>query len=226
MRIEDSDTLHLTAVIVDRIGYVASPWCPEDSNTIIWGSLLAHVCQLLCEAGPGATEVPEFEFARIVTCLMLDFNREHVNRWKDDEVQAIEDEIVEGLLEIAAKEPDIHVPDWVRDRGHRLLGDAAVQKSDRSSQGRIMFIHTAGYNLVKAIRLARSTNGFFAMTPLMTEIGDVICVVEKCRIPMLLRQQDDHFVIVGSCYVQGLMDGEAAVMLEKGDAFVQRLRIR
>ena len=63
------------------------------------------------------------------------------------------------------------------------------------------------------------------MTSLVTKIGGTICVAENCGALVLLRQRGDHFVIVGSCYVQDLMDGEAAATLEKGDDFVQRLRV-
>jgi hypothetical protein len=65
----------------------------------------------------------------------------------------------------------------------------------------------------------------FVMAPSITEIGDLGCVVEDCGATLLIRQQDGHHCIVGSCFVAGLMYGEAAGMLEKEEAFVWDLEI-
>jgi hypothetical protein len=44
------------------------------------------------------------------------------------------------------------------------------------------------------------------------EVGDTVCVVRMCDIPLLLRQASEgsgKYNLVGECYVHGIMDGEA-----------------
>lgn len=38
--------------------------------------------------------------------------------------------------------------------------------------------------------------------------GDMICVFPGCQVPLLIRK-GDHHLLVGECFVWGLMDGEA-----------------
>ncbi|PVH86507.1 HET-domain-containing protein [Cadophora sp. DSE1049] len=50
----------------------------------------------------------------------------------------------------------------------------------------------------------------FAWVPHLAESGDKICIVQGSRIPYVLRQQPDgRFVLVGECWIQGFMEGEA-----------------
>jgi hypothetical protein len=34
---------------------------------------------------------------------------------------------------------------------------------------------------------------------------------------MVLRPTEDHFTVIGECYVHGIMDGELLEMIKKGD---------
>ncbi|KAK0119427.1 hypothetical protein ONS95_010879 [Cadophora gregata] len=38
--------------------------------------------------------------------------------------------------------------------------------------------------------------------------GDLVCVLLGCDVPMILRQEGDHFILIGECYVEGMMHGE------------------
>jgi hypothetical protein len=60
-------------------------------------------------------------------------------------------------------------------------------------------------------------NGFFGVGPAATEIGDAVHILLGADVPFLLRQKnmcgryepDGSWSLVGECYVQGLMVGEA-----------------
>jgi hypothetical protein len=43
--------------------------------------------------------------------------------------------------------------------------------------------------------------------------GDLLCVLWGCSVPLVLRIEGDHHVLVGECYAYGIMDGEAAIMV-------------
>jgi hypothetical protein len=48
-----------------------------------------------------------------------------------------------------------------------------------------------------------------ALLPNEAKIGDEICIFEGVNAPFLLRKSGEHYKIVGSCYLHGMMDGEA-----------------
>lgn len=56
--------------------------------------------------------------------------------------------------------------------------------------------------------------------------GDIVCVLQGSRVPVLLRKIEDYYHFVSTCFVLGLMDGEAAQMLERGEVFMQQFNVR
>ncbi|KAH7412668.1 heterokaryon incompatibility protein-domain-containing protein [Cadophora sp. MPI-SDFR-AT-0126] len=53
----------------------------------------------------------------------------------------------------------------------------------------------------------------FAWVPHLAESGDKICIAQGSRIPYVLRPQPDgRFMLVGECWIQGFMDGEALLL--------------
>ncbi|KAF5974971.1 heterokaryon incompatibility protein [Fusarium coicis] len=62
---------------------------------------------------------------------------------------------------------------------------------------------------IKDTCLFQTTTGYFGLGPLMVESSDLICVFPGVRLPMILRPHGNRFQLVGTCYVYGLMDGEA-----------------
>lgn len=49
----------------------------------------------------------------------------------------------------------------------------------------------------------------------MTKHGDSVVVLFSGDVPFILRKERNHYRFVGSCYVQGILDGE--VVVEKED---------
>lgn len=61
----------------------------------------------------------------------------------------------------------------------------------------------------------------FGLGPKGTKLGDLICILYGCSVPVILRAQKDphglefsHYDIVGECYIYGMMDGEAISKIE------------
>jgi hypothetical protein len=46
--------------------------------------------------------------------------------------------------------------------------------------------------------------------------GDRVAIIRGCKAPLILRQRESHFVIIGPCYVAGIMDGEAIADMNDG----------
>ena len=51
--------------------------------------------------------------------------------------------------------------------------------------------------------------GMMGLGPARARCGDHICLLMGCDIPVLLRSEGDHYVLVGEAYVHGFMQGEA-----------------
>ena len=69
------------------------------------------------------------------------------------------------------------------------------------------------------------------LAPTACEVGDIICVLHGCSVPVVLRPSWDahgesYNLLVGECYVHGMMDGEAVEMQKEEDIEVCEIEIR
>lgn len=54
--------------------------------------------------------------------------------------------------------------------------------------------------------------------------GDLFCIVLGCSFPLVVRRREaGDFIILGEGYIQGYMDGELAVQIERGEMTVEDL---
>ena len=53
-----------------------------------------------------------------------------------------------------------------------------------------------------------------AITTYDTEKGDLLVTFEGFAMPFVLRPKGDNFVIIGDCYIHGIMDGGLACVPE------------
>jgi hypothetical protein len=60
-------------------------------------------------------------------------------------------------------------------------------------------------------RLMVSNRGFLGLAPDRSQKGDLVCILFGCSVPVVLRKTADStkFVLIGECYVDGYMAGEA-----------------
>ena len=64
---------------------------------------------------------------------------------------------------------------------------------------------------------ARTGRGYYVLGPAALEAGDVVCVLFGGKVPFCLRPVGRCYLLVGECYVHGLMKGEAIGMLARGE---------
>jgi hypothetical protein len=62
-----------------------------------------------------------------------------------------------------------------------------------------------------------STAGLLGVAPSSTQPGDEIAIPLGSRVPFVLRrsQEHNHFLLIGECFVVGLMVGEAMEDLDE-----------
>ncbi|KAG5763884.1 hypothetical protein H9Q72_008014 [Fusarium xylarioides] len=64
---------------------------------------------------------------------------------------------------------------------------------------------------------ARGKKGYYVLGPSTLEAGDMVCVLFGCKVLFCLRRVGERYLLVGECYVHGLMKGEAMDMLAGGE---------
>jgi hypothetical protein len=57
-------------------------------------------------------------------------------------------------------------------------------------------------------KFLRTDRGFMGLAPQLAEVGDEVWILLGCDVPLLLRKCDDYYILVGECFVQGIMEGE------------------
>ena len=66
-------------------------------------------------------------------------------------------------------------------------------------------------------RFCISSSSILGLLPDTVKQGDKICILLGCSLPVILRPVDDHYIFIGSAYVDGYMTGEAMERLEIQD---------
>jgi hypothetical protein len=70
------------------------------------------------------------------------------------------------------------------------------------------------FEMLKVGRLFHTPEGYLGVAPLDVGINDIVCVLDGIQYPVILRSNAHHFVVIGPCFVQGLMTGEAKYIAE------------
>jgi hypothetical protein len=69
-----------------------------------------------------------------------------------------------------------------------------------------------------------TANGFYGISDASVQRGDEICILLECPVPLLIRRVDLRLVVVGDCYVFGMMYGEMTERVESGELKLQTFR--
>jgi hypothetical protein len=98
-----------------------------------------------------------------------------------------------------ASKPEIVPPDFEPTARTEVRYDAFVRDITTSLESATQFR-----------TLLISKESYIGLGPETMRQGDLICLLLGCRVPVILRRQSDGCcVLVGECYVHGIMDGEA-----------------
>jgi hypothetical protein len=72
-------------------------------------------------------------------------------------------------------------------------------------------------NVTWARRVFCTQKGYYGLGPTFAEAGDIVCVLFGGRTPYCVRQVGDRYILIGECYVHGLMNGEAMDLMGQGE---------
>lgn len=99
-----------------------------------------------------------------------------------------------------------------------LLGSASnvVDASDLPQKSKKFKDSASVEEFTRSRSFMATTRGYIGLIPEHAQTGDVICVLLGGPTPYVLRPVDDgNYILVGECYVYGLMNGEALVHLRQ-----------
>jgi hypothetical protein len=80
-------------------------------------------------------------------------------------------------------------------------------------RGTLEFVHNAFYAR-EGRRFFLTRSGFVGMGPQKIQKDDIVVVVFGCHVPLVLREVEGCYNIIGECYVHGIMNGEPVRDLE------------
>ncbi|KFY27065.1 hypothetical protein V493_03716 [Pseudogymnoascus sp. VKM F-4281 (FW-2241)] len=100
--------------------------------------------------------------------------------------------------------------DFVLNRGATTpQGPQNLLMENLSQIENALYLHGVGW------RMCVTKNGRLGKVLKSVEVGDVICVLYGGEVPYVIRPSvNGHYKFIGSCYIHGLMDGEACQMEE------------
>ncbi|KAF9776293.1 hypothetical protein IL306_005555 [Fusarium sp. DS 682] len=122
-------------------------------------------------------------------------------------------------LDHLAKEFSNFIKAWLLCYPNIFPGLVQKMKSERVSSGgyQVTWLDTA-----EPVCLGRclfyTTSGHIGLGPGNMARDDVICILGGAVMPIVVRPLGDHFGIIGDCYMNGVMDGEAVVEMTQGKA--------
>lgn len=127
------------------------------------------------------------------------------------------------------------VRSWVLCRGGREDGLAAESESTwRTRERRLRnprhlretmeWVETAA-TVGRERRLFYTASGHVGLGPKEMSVGDSVYVFAGAAMPVVVRRQGEWFGVIGDCYLNGIMDGEAVDALEKGDCLRGPMRV-
>ena len=74
--------------------------------------------------------------------------------------------------------------------------------------------------------LFATETGYMVLGPCVAMPEDVVCIISGCPTPFILRpSKDSMYTLVGACFVQGIMRGEALDMFIRGERKMQEFVI-
>lgn len=89
----------------------------------------------------------------------------------------------------------------------------------------LSFMETLRSKMDGMDRIFVTRGGHIGRCKHFARLGDFICLLEGCVLPMILRKVDTHYELIGDAYADGIMQGEAMTLLESGERMLQAFEL-
>jgi hypothetical protein len=107
--------------------------------------------------------------------------------------------------------PDLEMSGFLRDWRKNFLGDSGPDQQTALSQQWMTSCAVKFWDR----RFFMSNYGTPGLAPNHSKENDIICIPLGCRMPVILRQVEAHYILVGAAYFEGFMRGQAIDLLDR-----------
>jgi hypothetical protein len=120
---------------------------------------------------------------------------------------------------------------WANKHGRREMPKLVRLMFGRNGRTSVPNGHREAYiarsrQLRHDMRCFHTERGYIGLGPLATEVGDLVCVLEGHKAPVILHRRGSHYIFVGDCDVVGIMNGEVLEAVKRGEAEITEIDIR
>jgi hypothetical protein len=100
-----------------------------------------------------------------------------------------------------------------------------IQNDEKFSKG-LHYMYLMMSEIEKSdMAVFETTKGYIGSGSENTQPGDKVFLLSGCPVPVILRPDGDGWLLVGSCYVEGLSHGEGLELIKQEDLMVAELTI-
>lgn len=100
--------------------------------------------------------------------------------------------------------------EWAHHCFQAILNEYRNEEEDQSVEEDFASIRMVHSRCFAHCQFCVTSNDRFAWVPKITQSNDKVCIILGANVPFVLRpRRDGQFVLVGECWIQGLMEGEA-----------------
>ena len=136
----------------------------------------------------------------------------------DGERVAVDGDIVQGFL------------DLLSGKSESVQEDTNTSKNSLNSGGnRQQSLYALWYAIHTTCNercLFMTANGSLGVGTDSTQEGDAVVILFGARWPFALREEGSHYRLVGPCYLEGVMDGDAVIKREREGVAPRAIEIR
>jgi hypothetical protein len=79
--------------------------------------------------------------------------------------------------------------------------------------------------VVKLLNFFKTGQGYFGLSGVEVQAGDIVCVLPGATNPFVLRHQGDSYQLVDYCFAHGMMYGEMVDLHRKGYIPLEKIQI-
>lgn len=142
------------------------------------------------------------------------------NLWLDSADRAIRRRLLEVLIEQSSRILGMSTYELKKTSAWSLLSKFEILPSHESEA---LCRHAIGIGSGRCV--IRSTGDKLGLAPAMTKRSDLIAILHGSEVPIILRpvygHHFNHFKVIGQCYLEGVMQGEAVTWKEhEADEFI------
>jgi len=156
-----------------------------------------------------------------VQCLVIDqlaMNESLISIPNDDDSRTVEDwECIAGFSDDSARfAPYVDGSCSMEDAFLNVIVRDRARYDQGTDIDQLLTIHISDAR--EDGRFFRSPKGYLGITKGVHDLRhtDSICILLGVNVPFILRQADDHYILISDTYVEGLMYGEAIKMMRQG----------